>query len=268
MINFAFKMACLLAISARRAGNKIDEVEVEDSPSLELDKACNEYADCFNCTLANCQWTTESAACHGHPNENALLSIKSFFQEGSKCGDPLGACTSVAYNNTQGFKFQASDQPIPAGYFCIGEPQRIGRSSYQMLVNYTKDSDGDNQEIVSLYTKVEASSLPNEKPREIENFINDFTIQEMIDYYESFPLTSIVDIKIAYVNLAARSSEEASAFEVQFEKVSSYEVFSQLAYPLKIVFVVFLILIGVVVVLLCWYQYSENEVWFHEQEDN
>ena len=55
-----------------------------------LTKPCDDYNDCYNCTLSACKW--ENNVCE--KKDVRFLNIYEFFKEGSKCEDTKNYCDS------------------------------------------------------------------------------------------------------------------------------------------------------------------------------
>lgn len=103
----------------------LDEpIGIDDFPfGVYTKQLCNNYLDCFNCTLSNCQWNTKTMRCvenqvitntstltqsnisdafvqgdfgNFDPNKKKEslneTTVKTFFERGAVCGDPMELC--------------------------------------------------------------------------------------------------------------------------------------------------------------------------------
>lgn len=62
------------------------------NPDVDLRRLCPKFQDCFNCTLANCEWDG-TKGCVSEDGWEDDLQVKSFITRGEKCGDPLNICS-------------------------------------------------------------------------------------------------------------------------------------------------------------------------------
>ena len=84
---------------------------------IDLSQSCKVYTDCFNCTLANCDWSM-TTKCTKKEKEK-LLTVDDFLSTAPKCKDTLNLCDKASPKvNTTELSFAKSAR-IPANYFCI-----------------------------------------------------------------------------------------------------------------------------------------------------
>ena len=67
MINFGYKLAIFAGINVTQQANVVidgtgaNRMNINPrNPSVDLNQQCDQYTDCFNCTLSHCDWETSS----------------------------------------------------------------------------------------------------------------------------------------------------------------------------------------------------------------
>ena len=110
----------LLVVVAIHTAHALSPLSDFNPRIADLRQECGLLTDCFNCTLANCDWDGRCSSTQPRPRSN--LTASEFFRRAPRCGDPLGFCwRSLDDLASFGFKnFLLTDkQWLPAGYFCL-----------------------------------------------------------------------------------------------------------------------------------------------------
>ena len=129
----------------------LSDLDYEFAPN----QTCHQLADCFNCTLSNCEWSGKG--CSGNaPTSPSTLWY--FFRTAQSCGDPLNLCRTQALkaDETEDFDREVySYNPqkvgtfIPKGYFCVRPFENPWFNSYPMMYwNRSNSFDEDNRELL------------------------------------------------------------------------------------------------------------------------
>ena len=61
------------------------------NPALKTGLACDQYSDCYNCTLSNCDW--EGTKCNINPYRSVQLTWSTFIKKSFTCIDSKHFCT-------------------------------------------------------------------------------------------------------------------------------------------------------------------------------
>ena len=86
---------------------------------VDLNQICQAYTDCFNCTLAYCEWNTDTGQCDTTQATYDKSQLNFIFDQAQVCGDPLGICKRERFEDTiNDFHLSFNKGFIPASYFC------------------------------------------------------------------------------------------------------------------------------------------------------
>ena len=88
-----FIILCILAISSIFASETID-IRGKNS-GIQWNLPCSQFTDCFNCTLANCNWNMSAEGeCEYDNKPMTNPTIEEFIPKAKECGDPLSICNT------------------------------------------------------------------------------------------------------------------------------------------------------------------------------
>lgn len=160
MFNIIGLSSLIVCIFAKTPYEYIDQRSFNNG--INLNQTCSTYTDCFNCTLAKCDWGTSSSggSCvaglvrtHHHNNDayDQRLPVTHFFEKGKYCGDPKSLCKKYVHRPDYlelevhpeyepidvKYSFQDAGSYIPPNYFCIQEITNI----HSLKVNIIDSGD-------------------------------------------------------------------------------------------------------------------------------
>jgi len=59
---------------------------------IDLEKTCDVYNDCYNCTLANCGWNQNKTCSKDKSISSDDMTVQEFMIKGKKCADEQKLC--------------------------------------------------------------------------------------------------------------------------------------------------------------------------------
>ena len=94
-ICYYFLLTIIQAIPNPQSDSSINVTGVGKNPDIHLDLPCNLYRDCFNCTLAQCNWHVGNESCDYTYDRNVSpLDMLTVWQAVyGTCKDPLDLCS-------------------------------------------------------------------------------------------------------------------------------------------------------------------------------
>ena len=103
---------------------------------VDLSQSCDSYTDCYNCTLANCNWKIDTCG-RSSESDGTSVSVKDFLSGSRICGDQLNICKHKSEKQTNSLiestelTFQGENAEtsiyVPPNYFCTYEITQNGQ---------------------------------------------------------------------------------------------------------------------------------------------
>ena len=217
----------MLAALAIVAGND-SLIKFNDyNPDVDLRRLCPKFQDCFNCTLANCEWAGEKG-CTSEDGWEDPLTVQSFLSRGQKCGDPLDICSNdisqwyneFTYQNL-GFDSRNQETIIPPGYFCVHTFNNDNKLDLQLTIDHTEDLTGNDNEIVafSKLTERRDGIYTHRTYMSEKDYAKGQTIYDGVIPMHSDLITYTSKVQVGYINVQSRRIPDADNFQVAIREV-------------------------------------------------